>query len=178
MSSHTTQLSTRLPPHPAWPTVRVADSPVAPPRRMSATQRAALAFRTRTIADLSTPEPGNWKPSGNGQRQTDVTVWERALPRPTMSAAPTSLTEASTKFHEPTSQFRAAHYWPVAASSGGAFGPAQSSWPAAVLVVAACCCLDPLTCLMFMGGLTHRQLQPRRPPPTRDRRYPCGSEID
>ena len=90
---------------------------------MSATQRAALSFRTRSIADLSTPDDGAWKPTGNGTTQTDVTAWQRAAATHTNVPVRAGQSEQVDRFVFPTAQFRQQNDWAKAKESGGNFDP-------------------------------------------------------
>jgi len=76
--------------------------------------RAAMAYRTRSIADLSTPSSASWTPNGNGQKQSDVTVPQRATALPSLRPAQTNLSESIDRFHHPTAKFMATNYWPAA----------------------------------------------------------------
>ena len=93
---------------------------------MSSTQRAALSFRTRSIADLSAPDEsksGAWAPTGNGTTQTDVTAWQRAAATHTNMPVRAGMSEHVGMYQQPTGQFRMQNDWARAATSGGNFNP-------------------------------------------------------
>ena len=82
--------------------------------RRSRSVDPAHMFRTRSIADLGSPDAAGWQPTGNGTTASDVTNPQRALARPTMQPGRTGMSETVEAIRQPTPDWRTSNYWPHA----------------------------------------------------------------